>query len=58
MAGISGLYATLGFIAVAIRYWWAWIHGALLFDWLVLIVLTLTMGILHRLFVSAVAAFV
>jgi hypothetical protein len=58
MAGISGIYATLGFMAVAIRYWWAWIHGAPLFDWLVLIVLCLTMGILSRLFVSAVAAFV
>lgn len=58
MAGISGIYATLGFMAVAIRYWWAWIHGAPLFDWLVLIVLSLTMGILTRFFVSAVAAFV
>jgi hypothetical protein len=28
----SGIYATLGFMAVAIRYWWAWIHGAPLFD--------------------------
>jgi hypothetical protein len=56
MAGISGIYTSLGFMAVAIRYWWAWIHGAPLFDWLVLIVLTLTMGIWTRLFVSAVAA--
>lgn len=45
-------------MAVAIRYWWAWVYGAPLFDWLVLMVLSLTMGILTHLFVTAVAAFV
>lgn len=58
MAGIEGIYATLGFMAVAIRYWWAWVKGAPLFDWAVLMVLCLTMSILIHLFVSVVADFV
>ena len=55
---ITGIYATLGLMAVAIRYWWAWIHGAPWFDWLVLIALCLTIGALANLFVSSVAGWV
>lgn len=54
-SGIAGKYTSMGLLAVGIRYWWAWVHGAPWFDWLVLIVLCLTMGALANAFVSTVA---
>jgi len=50
---IAGKYAAFGLMVLAIRYWWAWIHGAPWFDWLVLIALCLSMGALANLFVFA-----
>ena len=54
---IAGVYAALGLLVVGIRYWWAWIHGAPWFDWLILIALSLTMGLLANVFVSTVIRF-
>ena len=55
---IMGNYAAAGLVIVAVRYWWAWVHGAPWFDWIVLMVLCVTIGILSKEFVWLVARFV
>lgn len=51
---IAQKYAVAGLMVVSIRYWWAWIHGAPWFDWLILMALCVSMGALANVFVSTV----
>lgn len=51
---VSGIVTVIGLSFVAIRYWWAWIHGAPWFDWIVLFTLLVSMEFIATAFVGHV----
>lgn len=55
---IAGIYQVIGLMAVAVRYWWAWVYGAPRFDWIVLMLLCMTMPAIAYGFVSTIARYV